>query len=49
MEHSTEYLRCNFIPKACAVTGGRRSGGVAGGGMDDVSGGMVVKEGGDGY
>ena len=28
-----------FIPKVCAVTGGGRSGGVAGGGKDDVSGG----------
>ena len=40
-----------FIPKVCAVTGGR-SGGVvtvAEGGMDDVSGGMVVREEGDGY
>ena len=38
-----------FIPKVCAVTGGGRSGGVAGGGMDDVSGGMVGSEGVDGY
>ena len=46
--------RCDntFIPKVCVVTGGGRSGGVvtvAGGGMDDVSGGMVAREGGDGY
>ena len=33
----------------CVVTGGGRSGGVAGGGMCDVSGGMVVREGGDWY
>ena len=41
-----------FIPRACAVTGGERSGGVvtvAEGRMGDVSGGMVVREGGDGY
>ena len=38
-----------FIPKVCAVTGRGNSGGVAGGRMDDVSGGMVVREGGDGY
>ena len=38
-----------FIPKACAVTDGGRSGGVAGDGQDDVSGGMAVREGGDGY
>ena len=41
-----------FIPKVFAVTGGGRSGGVvtvAEGGMDDVSGGMVVREEGDGY
>ena len=39
-----------FIPRVCAVTGGGRSGGVASGGKkDDVSGGMVVREGGDGY
>ena len=38
-----------FIPKVCAVTGGGRSGGVAGGGKDDVSGGMVVREDGEGY
>ena len=53
MEHSIEYtdLKCNntFILKVCAVTGGRRSEGVAGGGMDDVSGAMVVREGGEGY
>ena len=38
-----------FLPKVCAVTGGR-SGGmviVAESGMDDVSAGMMVKE--DGY
>ena len=36
----------------CAVTGGGRSGGVVTvpkGGMDDVSGEMAVREGGDGY
>ena len=38
-----------FSPKVCAVTGGGRSGGVAGGGMGNVPGGMVVREGGDGY
>ena len=38
-----------FLPKVCAVTSGGRSGGVAGSGMDDVSGGMVVREEGDGY
>ena len=38
-----------FIPRVCVVTGGGRSGGVAGGGMCDVSGGMVVREGGDWY
>ena len=40
-----------FLPKVRAATGGR-SGGVvtvARGWMDDVSGGMVVREGGDGY
>ena len=39
-----------FLPKVCTGTGVGRSGGVvtvAGSGMDDVSGGMVVKE--DGY
>ena len=52
----SEYhtISCNntFIPKLCAVTGGGRSGGVvtvARSWMDDVSGGMVVREGGDGY
>ena len=38
-----------FLPKVCAVTGGGRSGGmviVAESGMDDVSAGMMVKEGG---
>ena len=38
-----------FIRKACTVTGGGRSGAVAGGGMDDVSGRMVGREGVDGY
>ena len=43
-----------FLPKVCTVTCVGRSGGVvtvtvAGSGMDDVSGGMVVREGGDGY
>ena len=38
-----------FIPRVCAVTGGGRSGGVASCGKDDVSGGMVVREGEDGY
>ena len=38
-----------FLPKVCTVTSGERSGGVAGGGMDDVPRGMVVREGGDGY
>ena len=41
-----------FVPNVCIVTGGRRSGGVvtvAGGRMEDVSGGMVVREGGEGY
>ena len=41
-----------FLPKVCAVTCVRRSGGVVTvpeSGMDDVSGGMVVREGGDGY
>ena len=36
----------------CVVTGGGRSGGVvtvARGGMDDVPGGMMAREGGDGY
>ena len=40
-----------FLPKVRAVTGGR-SGGVVKvgrGWMDDVSGGMVVREGGEGY
>ena len=45
--------RCDntFIPKVCAVTGGGRWGGVvtiARGWVDDVSGGMVVRDGGDG-
>ena len=41
-----------FLPKVCAVTDGGRSRGVvtvAGSGMDHVSGGMVVREEGDGY
>ena len=38
-----------FLPKVFAVTSGGRSGGVAGGGMGNVPGGMVVREGGDGY
>ena len=47
-----DILISAFIPKVLAVTGGGRSGGVvtvAGSGMDDVSGGMVVREEGDGY
>ena len=38
-----------FLPKVFAVSSGGRSGGVAGGGMGNVPGGMVVSEGGDGY
>ena len=38
-----------FLPKVFAVTGGGRSGGVAGSGMGNVPGGMVVREVGDGY
>ena len=53
MEHSTGCeLYDSFIPNVCVVTGGGRSGGVvtvAEGGMDDVPGGMMAREGGDGY
>ena len=47
-------LRCDItlIPKVCAVTDGERSVGVvtvAGGGMGDASGGIVVREEGEGY
>ena len=41
-----------FLPQVCTVTGVGRSGGVVTvpeSGMDDVSRGMVVREGGDGY
>ena len=45
-------LISTFIPVVCVVTGRGRSRGVvtvAGGGIGDVSGGMVVREGEDGY
>ena len=45
-------LTNTFVPNVCLVTGGGRSGGVATvarGGMDNVSGGMVVREDEKGY
>ena len=38
-----------FLSKVFAVTSGGRSGGVAGDGMGNVPGGVVVSESGDGY
>ena len=47
MEHSTEYTDLSFLTQSvCCYCGGmvRRCGQVAESGMDDVSGGMVVRE-----
>ena len=58
MEHGDVLyaeLRCNygtFVPFVCVVTGGGKSGcvvTVAGGGMDDVSRRIEVREGGEWY
>ena len=52
MEHNTDMLNLGVvkIPNLCVVTGGEKSRGVvtvAGGRIDNVSGGIVVREEGD--